>query len=61
VEGKTDRMLKSSPAIGLVNVELQTNVSEIFSVSIIRIDDPEDSSTFIYHESFKSYKTERGL
>jgi hypothetical protein len=30
--------LKSSPAISRVNVELQTDVSEISSVSIIRVD-----------------------
>jgi hypothetical protein len=36
-------VLKSSRAISHVNVELKTNVSEIFSVSIMKVDaNPDD-------------------
>jgi hypothetical protein len=36
------------------SVELKTNVSEIFSASIIKVD-VIDFSTFIRRESFRSY------
>jgi hypothetical protein len=41
-------VLKSSRAISLVNVELKTDVSEISSVSIIRVDVMNDRILLIF-------------
>jgi hypothetical protein len=47
-ETETNPVLKSSQAISHVNAELKTNVSEISSVSIIRVDVVNDHMSLIF-------------